>query len=381
MSSPIRVAYLINSLGAGGAERFLCDLAAHLDPDRVHAEVFCLYTRGQFAPEMKAANVPVHLIGVKRSVVPGNWVQVWRQLGAVDADIVHTHLHEAAWYGLPGAFLRRTPVRISHLQGAHWYWPRKLRWLDRAAETFASTSLACSADVERFAREGLRYPARKLQVVPNATNLDRFRSLPTRADARRSLDLPQDAPILICVASLIEHKGQAYLIEAMRTVRSELPEARLLLAGRDRSQTDLPALAERHGVADCVSFLGSRDDVAMLLAASDLSVLPSLREGFPLSLLETAAAGLPTVASSVGGIPETVEDGVAGLLVPPRDPAALAEAILTVLRDPIKLEAMGEAARKRAAREFDIRVVARRIEDLYTSMLAARRGKVATVPG
>jgi glycosyltransferase involved in cell wall biosynthesis len=369
-AEPINVVYVINSLGSGGAERFVCDLVRHLDPNRFRAQVLCLYENGQFAPAVEAANVPVHVIGVKRRVVPANWVDVWRRLGGVQADIVHTHLHEATWYGLPTAYLRGVPVRVSHLQSSHWNWPRKLRWLDRAAETFASTTLVCSTAVEEFAQAGLRYPAHKLEVVPNAIDLDRFRALPDREEARRSLDLSQDGPILICVASLTEEKGQTYLLEAMQAVHSELPEARLLLVGRDRGKTDLKALADEKGIGQNVTLLGMRDDIPLLLAASDLFVLPSLREGFGIAFAEAGAARLPAVATSVGGIPEVVEDGVGGILVPPRDPAALADALLTLLRDSERRRSMGYAARERVERKFDIRVITEKIQDLYVSMLS-----------
>jgi len=377
---PINVVYVINSLRAGGAERFLCDLVRHLDPNRFRAQVFCLYERGQFAPTVEAANVPVHVIGAKRRVVPANWMQAWRRLGGMHADIVHTHLHEATWYGIPTAYLRRVPVRVSHLQSSHWNWPRKLRWLDRAAEAFASTTLVCSATVEEFAHTGLRYPAHKLEVVPNAIDLDRFRGLPDQEGARRSLGLPQDCPILICLASITEEKGQTYLLEAMQAVHAELPEARLLLVGRDRGKADLRALVNEKGLDESVAFLGTREDVPLLLTASDVSVLPSLREGLPLSLLESAAAGLPAVATSVGGIPEVVEDGVGGILVPPRDPAALAGALLTLLRDSERRRAMGGAARERVQLNFDIRVITERIQDLYISMLAANGRRAGMVP-
>jgi glycosyltransferase involved in cell wall biosynthesis len=308
-------------------------------------------------------------------VVPANWADTWRQLGGLRADVVHTHLHEAAWYGLPAAFLRRVPVRISHLHSSHWNWPRSRRWFDRAAESFASTSLACSTSVEDFARNGLHYPARKLELASNFVDLDRFRGLPSREDARRALDLPEDGPILICVASLTEEKGQAHLLEAMRKVHAEIPDACLLLVGRDRGRTDLRALADEKGLGEAVELLGIREDIPLLLAASDISVLPSLREGLPLSLLESAAAGLPIVATSVGGIPEIVEDGVGGILVAPQDPDALADALLALLRDPQRGREMGEAARRRVEREFAIDAVAEQIENLYLSLLAAATGR------
>jgi glycosyltransferase involved in cell wall biosynthesis len=368
---PARIVYLINSLGSGGAERFLCDLARNLDPERFRARVFCLYYAGQFAPLVEAADVSVEVIDVDRHVVAGNWVKTWRQLAGARADVVHTHLHEAAWYGLPTAWLRRVPVRISHLHSAHWNWPRSRRWFDRAAETFASTSFACSTSVEQFAGASLHYPSRKLRVVSNFVDVGRFAGLPGKEAARDALGLPQDVPILICLASLTEEKGQAYLLEAMRSVHAEVPDARLLLVGRDRGATDLLALAAEKGLGESVAALGIRDDVPLLLAASDISVLPSLREGLPMSLLESAAAGLPIVASAVGGIPEVVEDGVSGILTEPRDPDALAAALLALLRDPERRRQMGEAGRSRVEGRFGVGAVVGEIEDLYATMLAA----------
>ncbi len=213
----------------------------------------------------------------------------------------------------------------------------------------------------------------------NAIDVERFHGLPDRSEAQRALGLPAGAPTLVCVASLTEQKGQGYLLEAMRAIRSELPEARLILVGRDRGKTDLAALAREKGLGESVIFLGARDDIPLVMAASDVSVLPSLREGLPMSLLESAAASLPVVATDVGGIPEVVEDGRGGILVPPREPGPLAEAVLTLLRDPERRRSMGEAARERVEREFDVRVMTARIQDLYTSLYAASRRVTSTV--
>jgi glycosyltransferase involved in cell wall biosynthesis len=247
--------------------------------------------------------VPVDVLDVKRQVMPANWLALWRRLGRFEADIVHTHLHEASWYGLRAAYLRRVPARISHLQGAHWHWPAKQRWVDRAAETFASTTLTCSAAVAEFAHVRLSYPAQKLQVVPNGVDVERFRRLPAREPARRELGLPQDSPVLICVGSLAEHKGQIHLFEAMRTVLSEVEDARMLLVGHgaEARRAELEEVTRGMEVAGSVTFLGARDDVPELMVASHAFVLASLRGGFGIVFAEARVAGLPSVGSAIEG--------------------------------------------------------------------------------
>jgi len=373
--SQVEVVHVINSLGAGGAERFLCDLVRQIDLDRFRTQVLCLYDRGHFAEAVEAAGVPVDVVGVDRRIQPRNWRDIWRRLDS-RPDVVHTHLHEASWFGLPAAYARRVPVRISHLQGAHWHWPRKQRWIDRAAEAFASTTFACSEAVADFAHRGLRYPADKIEVVPNGIDLERFRDLPDRDEARRALGLPLDSPILICVGSLAPHKGHEYLLEAMRAVHSEFPQARLLLVGKTdaRRQAELETIARGTGLAESVSFLGARDDVPELMAASDVFVLSSLREGFGIVFAEAAAAGLPVVGSAIEGVPEVVEDGVGGILVPPRDAAAVASGVLTLLRDAAGRETMGSSARERVQQRFDMTAITATIQDRYLAMLQTSAG-------
>ena len=347
------------------------DLALRLDRERFEPEVLCLYGRGPFSEDLEASAIPVRTLGVDRRVAPRNWLRTWGALGEVRADVVHTHLPEAAWYALPGAYLRRSPVRISHLHNTHWYWPAKLRRLDRAASAFASLSLACSTAVRDFARDRLHYPAGKLEVLRNALDLSPFESLPTREAARRSLDLPQDSPILTCVASLDEQKGHEHLLEALVRIRAEAPGVRLLVVGDGESaiREGLEEAVRRKGLEQAVTFLGTRHDVPLLLAASDVFVLASLWEGLPMVLAEAGAAGVPAVATSVGGVPEIVEDGVTGLLAPAGDPDRLAGAVLALLADPQRRLRMGEAARRRVTTMFDIQMAAARLEELYLDLL------------
>jgi glycosyltransferase involved in cell wall biosynthesis len=366
---PLRVTHVINSLGLGGAERLLCDLIPRLEGDQVHAEVVCLYDKGPLAAPLESEGVPVRVLGIDREVRAWNWPRTWRRLGDLDVHVVHTHLPESAWYGLPAAYFRRVPVRIGHLQNANRHWATRVRRLDRAASAFGSATVACSTAVADFAREDLGYPANRLEVIPNAIDVTRFDSLPDPRTARRSIGASEDGLLVLCAASLTPQKGHRYLLEAMTAVRSELPGVRLLLAGTGAAERELRRAVTEKRLGDVVSVLGRRDDVPLLMAASDLVVLPSLWEGLPMVLIEAGAAGLPAVASAVGGVAEIVEDGATGLLVPPGDTGRLAETLLALLRDPGRRRMMGEAGRERVRKNFDVRVVIERLESLYHRLL------------
>jgi glycosyltransferase involved in cell wall biosynthesis len=378
-SRPIKVVYVINSLGVGGAERMVCDLVRGLDRDQFHAEVTCLYSAGKFSELLDSAGIPVRVLALDRRFLPRNWVKTWLGLRHAGADVIHTHLPESAWYGLPAAYVHRIPVRISHLHSVYLRWSKKARTMDRAVRASASLSVACSSAVRDVARD-LGYADAKLTVIPNGVDATRFASLPDQVTARSSLQLPQDCPILISVASLYEHKGHSHLFEAMTRLHQDFPQARLLLVG-DKHEARRAALedtVERLGLQDTVRFLGHREDVPLLLAASDLFVMPSLREGFPMALLEAGAAGLPAVASSVGGIPEIVADDVTGVLVPPEDHAALADAVRTLLREPNRRRSMGDAARRRVTERFALHVTVRQIQDVYLDLLGGTSARTLT---
>jgi glycosyltransferase involved in cell wall biosynthesis len=352
----------------------LCDLVRGLDSDRFRPEVICLYYAGKLSAVLEAAGIPVRVLGLDWRFVPSNWVKTWLALRYSRADVVHTHLPESAWYGLPAAYCRRIPVRISHLHSVYLRWTPKVRAMDRAVRTCASLSVACSDAVGDVAR-GLGYADDKLKVIPNGVDAARFANLPDPAVARTSLQLPQGCPVLVSVASLYPHKGHDHLLEAMARVHEVLPQTRLLVVGdaRDVRRAALEDTVGRLGLRDVVQFLGHREDVPLLLAASDVFVMPSLREGFPMALLEAGAAGLPAVASSVGGIPEIVADGVTGLLVPPHDHAALADALLALLQESSRMRSMGAAARRRVNGRFTLEQTIRRIEDVYVDLVEQTR--------
>jgi len=197
---------------------------------------------------------------------------------------------------------------------------------------------------------------KRLVLIHNGVDSLAFESAwPLREETRTKLEIKSREKVIIVVANLIPYKGHSDLLKAAYEVLKRIPHSVLLLAGEDRGiGKDLKEMAIELGIADRVRFLGLRNDIPQLMAASDLSVLPSHEEGFSNVILESMAAGLPVVATRVGGNPEAVEDGVTGWLVPPGNPAAMAEKIIDLLGDPKRAKSWGERGRNRVKEVFTI---------------------------
>jgi len=226
--------------------------------------------------------------------------------------------------------------------------------------------MARQAEIERA-----RVSPDKVVTIYNGVQTNEFAALAARAAARgrRAFGIPAGAPLVGAVGRLHRQKGFTDLITALAQVREHLPAVRLLLVGDGELRGDLEAHAQALGLSEVVTFAGLRTDIPEILAELDLFALPSLWEGLPNVVLEAMAAGLPVVATAVGGTPEVVVDGVSGLLVPPHDPAALAEALVFLLRDPGMRRKIGQAGRKRVGQCFSVGQMVRKTEDLYETLL------------
>ncbi len=194
-----------------------------------------------------------------------------------------------------------------------------------------------------------------------------------REKKRRELSIPPSAKVVGMVARLEAAKGHVYLLEAAREVLRVEPDALFVLVGRGHLREELEAVAARLGIGDHVVFTGFREDMLEIMATFDIFTLPSLWEGLGIVLLEAMAFRLPIVASRVGGITDVVVEGETGLLVPPRDPAALAAALVELLRDGEKRKAMGEKGYRRVAEEFRDETMNEEMLALYEKLFEKKR--------
>lgn len=331
-------------------------------------EVIGVSAPGPFVAAIEARGVRhIALSNATRTMAPHRDLlalgELWRLFRRLRPDIVHTHNPKPGLYGRIAARGARVPVIVNTVHGLYALpQDRALKRcvvysLERLASMCSDAELVQNPeDIEVLRRLGV--PAAKLAVLGNGIDLSRFtpeRTGEQRRSIRDELAISQDATVVGAVGRLVLEKGYGELLAAWHDVAGAFPDAELVIVGPsddDKVDSLPPALIEQ-ARRDGVHFLGMRDDVERLYHALDLYVLASYREGYPRSAMEAAACGLPIVATDIRGCRQVVDDGVTGLLVAPRDAAALGTALAELLGDPPRRAAMGEAAIRRSKELFD----------------------------
>jgi glycosyltransferase involved in cell wall biosynthesis len=362
----------------GGGERVAVQTAARLNPERFETTLCATrWDRTEAEQGVVAAALAelrgsgVGLLALKRrsraDLLP--WRELDRQLRLRRIDVLHTHKFGSNVWGTAIGRLARVPVIIAHEHTWSYVGRPVRRILDRHLIARASDAfLAVSREDGRRMVELEGIDPRDVLVVPNG-----IPPVPAAAkDIRRELGILPDAPVIGAVGRLCKQKAPHLLLQAAGILVREFPHLVVLVVGDGPETARSTALADALGISDAVRFLGLRDDVPDILAAVDVAVMSSVWEGSPLSVMEYMGAGLPTVATAVGGVPDLISDGVHGRLVPPGEPAALAAAIAQLLHAPELAREMGRRARERQRSDFDLDVLVGRLERLYEDLVAAR---------
>ena len=286
-----------------------------------------------------------------------------------EIDLLHAHMYRAEVLGARAAVVAGTAVVMATVHSSRVRSPEDVAALAALTPVMDRLIVPSASILEKVRAEGRG--GASFSIVPNGVDLARF-DLPVAACAlRREFGIPGGAPLLGVVARLEPEKGHRYLIQAMPAILRGAPETWLVIVGEGSQEAELKSLAGslRRPVSDRIVFTGRREDVAAVTGEIDVAVLPSLREAQGISILEAMARRKPVVASAVGGIPEVITNGLDGLLVPPADPVALAEACIRLACSPDLRARMGEAGRATVEARFSLDAMVRHIEEIYDEEL------------
>jgi len=339
------------------------------DPSRFEVGLVGLKKEEPASRRLAEQGIPVHHLGRGR-FDPRILTDLIGLARERRVRLLHVHGYAAADFGR----LAARAVGAALVLHEHFADPRMPAYqglADRALSHLTHRAIAVSRSTRDFLVNERHVPAEKVRLIWNGAPLDEFAPVSReRALAvRRELGLGDDSPVVGSIGRLNTQKGHAFLLEAAPAVLAAHPAVRFLVVGDGDLMASLQAQAHGLGLGDRVRFAGHRADVPDLLGAIDVLAIPSLYEGTPLALFEAMAAGKAIVATAVDGCAEILEDGSTARLVPPRDPKALATALVSLLADPAERGRLSAAARA-ASRRYDIATCVAQMQDLYDEALA-----------
>ena len=370
----ISVLHFSNSLLWGGVEEHICGVLRLLSRPLFRAQLVCdpvLYERFRSAIPDDVVITPLALSSPKHV---GSAIRFAKVLLRERVRIVHSHMFWSSLFASPLARTCQVPVVVETLHGTEAW---RTGWkasgvIDLAIARFVSQYVAVSESDARFLQNKKRVPAKKISIIHNGVDAHRFSvRKEARQSIRVSLGFSDSDLMLIMVARFHSGKGHRVLFHALHELLPVYPNLKLVCLGEGQENGQLRALSNDLGLNNCIRFPGYQRNVTEWLYAADINVLPTYYEGFPLTVLEAMACGLPTVASNVGGIPEAIEDGVSGFLVPATDSHRLAGALAALLSDPARRMQMGTAARQRQRQNFVLEQQVHRTELMYLKLCRA----------
>jgi L-malate glycosyltransferase len=366
-----RVLMMLTSFQIGGTERQVINVALGLDRSRFDLHLASIHRYGPLLEEVKSLEVPQRSFEITSFYRPSTFMQALRLAWYIRKNriqIVHTYGLYTNLFAIPAAKMGGASVIISSIRDRGDILTPMQRWFQRQVCRLADCVLV-NADSIRDVLIGQGYRANKLAVICNGIVPSRFRRGQDSKSVREELGLPASARLVMVLSRLNPMKGVEYFLDAAAVVAQECPDVRFLIVGDGRNKSELQARAATLGLADRVVFTGFRTDASRLLSEVAVSVLPSLSEGLSNTILESMAAGVPVIATRVGGNPELIEDGVSGLLVPTRDSAALAAAMIKLLSNPRLASALSETGQRRIGEMFSMQSSIRQVEALYLKMI------------
>lgn len=365
MDDRLTILQVIYSFQMGGSERMASTIVSGLDRSRFRPLVCGLNGDGPLSEWLRKEDIPCFILNRRAGKDWSLPKQIYRILRDQRVDLVQTHHLGQLLYTIGPARLLGIPVIHTEHEYYTFLQRNRNQWIARWVLPLAWKTVVVGEDVGRFLVDRIGIAPDKLEIIHQGIALPKNDSIDV-AVIRAELKLDSSAgPVIGHVARLTAAKDQDVLLRAFARVHESLPAARLVMVGDGELRDRLVGLSADLGLGDSVLFLGFRSDVQRLLPMFDLFVLSSLEEGLPISLLEAMAAGRPVAATAVGCIPELLSNGERGLVIPPRNPDRLADAILKLLLDESARARYGEAGKRHVESRFSLAEMINRYESLY----------------
>lgn len=366
---PLRVMFLHTSGFVGGAETLMLNLIRRMDRGRFSPEFCCLKELGPVGDAL-SHEIPTFERLLKHKYdfgVVGRLTRLMRQR-RVDALVV-VGAGDKMFWGRLAAWRAGVPVVLCAIHSTGW--PDRIGRLNRALTPLTDRFIAVAPTHGRYLVEQERFPKDRVCVIPNGVDTERFQPRPPDSSLRDQLGIPP-GPVAGTVARLSSEKNIKLFLESAALARRQVPNAQFVIVGDGPLREKLIAQAGELGVAGCVHFLGLRFDVPQLLGLMDVFLLTSHIEANPVSVLEAIASGIPVVATRVGSVPETVQDG-AGFLVDPGDAEAIARRLVQLWADPSLLRSMGQAGRELVVRDWSLQAMVEQYQNLIEEIYGQKR--------
>lgn len=367
MNTPIRILLLIDELDIGGTEQQILELVKRLDRHK-YTPMVCCFRPGRVSKEIEALGVPVFTLRKKTKLDLSLLFSLIRLIRRERIDLVQTYLFTANTWARLAAVLAGAPLIVSSERNVNMWEKRYKQILGKILDRWTHATIANSGAVKEYLMsKGIAHE--KIHVIYNGVDPERFSAAVSPETTKQTFAIPAQHRVVGMMARLEPAKDVHTFLRAAAIIAEKTKDVSFLIVGGGSLQQDLKQEVRLLGIADRIIFTGPRRDIPHLLAACDLSVMSSLKEGMSNTIMESMAAGKPMVATNVGGNPELVVEGETGFLVPIRDPSALATAIDKVLAMPTLAQQMGEKARERIERLFSVNALVTATEQLYDKLV------------
>ena len=383
MKKKIKILFVIDGLDTGGAEKLLVNTLYELDKEIFSPTVFLKEFNGTYNKEVRSMGIPLFELHSTKFCDFVAIIKLIRYINNEKIDIVHTNLFGSDIIGRIAGKLANVPLIFStYLNVYSWKKSRNLKiriktWIDKVtAKYFCDKLIAVSEDVRDFHIETLKLNKNKFSVLVPGINLNEFQLTDNFSLNKKKLELGIDINsfVVVVVGVLSEQKGHKYLIEAAPSVLIKYPDTRFLIIGPGPLRQELEQMTKNKGVSNEFIFTGFSENLVDLLAISNVFISCSLWEGLPQTVIEAMAMNKPVIATKVGGLPELIQDGKSGILIPPSDPSAIVDSIISIRENKKIAQNLSTEGRKVVEEYFSVKVMVNKLQELYLKTLESKHG-------